>query len=130
MATTFQHLRVADLTKEELDAALECAKQADALRFRSQDDYEVCDDSKGLERASRKFIEIFAPWSKFGGKASKLQAFRFKKTAILPVSGSMLSIPTSSATISGTAVKVGSYVQLTEDVSIEPEVLCLVFRAW
>ena len=64
IATAFEHLKVADLTKDELDAALECEKQLNNLRFRQQDDYEVCDDNKGLESASRTFIDKFAPWSK------------------------------------------------------------------
>jgi len=64
MVTEFSHLQVADLTKEEHDAALECGTQLDTLRFRPQDDYEVCDDNEGLEIASRTFIEKFAPWSK------------------------------------------------------------------
>lgn len=64
MATAFEHLKVAELTKDELDAALECGSQVNALKFRLQDDYKVCDDIKGLESASRRFIEIFAPWSK------------------------------------------------------------------
>ncbi len=64
MTTTFKHLQVADLTKDEQDAALECEKQLNKLRFRPQDDYEVCDDNKGLEIVSRIFIEKFAPWLK------------------------------------------------------------------
>jgi len=132
MATAFKHLKVADLTKEELDAALECGIQLKALKFRPHDGYEVCDDNKGLENASRSFIEQFAPWVKFGGRASKLQAFRFTKSAPLPASGPMLLIPitiTGSSTILGQALSVGSYVQFTQDISLQ-EVFCLVFRAW
>ena len=64
MATEFEHLQVADLTKDAVDAALACETQLSTLRFRVQDDYEVCDDNYGLENASRRFIEVFAPWSK------------------------------------------------------------------
>lgn len=57
-------MKVADFTKEQVDAAIDCETNLRNLKFRSQDKYEVCDDSKGLESASGKFIGIFAPWSK------------------------------------------------------------------
>jgi len=64
MATALDHLKVEDLTPDELEAALDCAKQASNLEFKSQGDYEVCNDRKGLETASTKFISKFAPWSR------------------------------------------------------------------
>jgi len=151
MAAALEHLKVTDLTKDEQDSAAECEEQLKTLKFiPSQAGYDVCDDPRGLQSASEKFIKAFAPWLKvqfskkrhelqanltsnqFGGKGSKLQAFRFDKPAKLPVSGSMLFIPTTttgSPTISGQALKVGSYVQLTEDVFVQPRVYCLVFWA-
>jgi len=64
MATALDHLKVEDLTPDELDAALDCAKQVGNLKFKTRGDYEVCDDRKGLETASSTFILKFAPWSK------------------------------------------------------------------
>lgn len=132
MAAALEHLKVTKLTEEEVAAALECQKQLHTLRFRQQDGYEVCDDNSGLESASRMFIDKFAPWSKFGGKASKLKAFRFNEPATLPAVDSMLLVPTTTTgnpTISGHALQFGTYVQLTQDVIIQPGVICLVFKA-
>ena len=56
MATALVHLKVEDMTQDELDAALDCATQVNTLKFTSRGDYEVCDDKKGLETASRAFI--------------------------------------------------------------------------
>ena len=64
MAIALEHLKVEDLTPDELDAALDCAKQVSNLKFKSRGDYEVCDDRKGLETTSGIFISKFAPWSR------------------------------------------------------------------
>jgi hypothetical protein len=64
MATVLEHLKVEHLTSDELDAALDCANQVSNLKFKSQGDYEVCNDRKGLETASGTFIAKFAPWSR------------------------------------------------------------------
>ncbi|KFY83618.1 hypothetical protein V498_07934 [Pseudogymnoascus sp. VKM F-4517 (FW-2822)] len=134
MASALEHLNVRDLTKEELDAATECERQIADLKFiPSIDGHDVCDDPTRLGIASEAFYKKFNPWSKMGGRNIQLQAFRFDKRAKLPMyGGSMLFIPTvitGSATIAGQALKVGSYVELTSDVTVEPQVCCLVFRA-
>jgi hypothetical protein len=138
MATVLEHLRVIDLGQDILEAASQCAEQVGKLKFQSRGDYEVCDDKTGLESASDIFVKKFAPWSKvkqsnpilgklkanllqnqFGNKPSRLQAFRFNQTAPLPVSKSMLLVPTTifgTPITSGEVIKVGSYVQLTSDV--------------
>lgn len=67
-----------------------------------------------------------------GGKNIIFQAFRFNKSAILPVSGLALFIPTittGNPTISDQGLKVGTYVQLTEDVLVKSGVYCLAFRS-
>lgn len=152
MASALEHLNVKDLTKEELEAATECERQLADLEFiPSIDGHDVCDDPTRLGIASEAFYKKFNPWSKvcssksvinsgltfashqMGGKNIRLQAFRFDKRSKLPMyGGSMLFIPTvitGSPTIAGQALKVGSYVELTSDVMVEPRVWCLVFRA-
>jgi hypothetical protein len=52
MATALKHLKVVDLTQDVLDAALDCVRQVNNLKFQSRGDYEVCDDGKGLKGAS------------------------------------------------------------------------------
>ncbi len=64
MATALEHLKVEALAPDELDAALECARQIPNLEFKPQNDYEVCSDNKGLETASKTFMLTFAPWFK------------------------------------------------------------------
>jgi hypothetical protein len=54
-------MKVEDLTSDDLDAALDCAKQVSNLKFQPRGDYEVCEDSKGLETASGIFISKFEP---------------------------------------------------------------------
>lgn len=60
----FEHLKVARLTKVELDAALECQEQLKTLKFIHMNGYDVCDESEDLLRVSDTFIKRFNPWSK------------------------------------------------------------------
>jgi len=149
---TFQHLNIVKMTTAEKDAAILCGKFVSTLKFRRHDDYEVCDDSEGLKVASENFIRTFTPWEKvfpikratslrlnfasnqLQSKFAKVQAFRFvEKPATLSTSEKMIVIPTKTTAepiIIDHSLVIGSYLQITKDVLIQPESLCLVFRGW
>lgn len=60
MATVFEHLTIVNLKDNELESAEDCVKQVKALEFVAG----ACVVRKGLEIASRNFINKFALWSK------------------------------------------------------------------
>ncbi len=138
-----KHLELEDLGEDVKKVLIDCGKQLKSAPFKDNgENFEVIDDRKTLEEASRDFVKIqsskVSAWARsmiavsdLKKRKCRLIAWRFPKPMTLPIplNVTLDLIPceiSGTPTIGGRPVEVGQSRYLNKAVEVQPSFTCLV----